>query len=85
MEKEGILWFFIATISHIQSSNRNLLKNKKAIELDTEKDIKKEAKKLAKENDGWNKAHTLSFLRNKYQSENRTKLMWSENMMNHNQ
>jgi hypothetical protein len=39
--------------------------------LDSEKDIKKEAKRLAREN-GWDKAHTLSFLRSKYQSENRT-------------
>jgi hypothetical protein len=39
--------------------------------LDTEKDIKKEAKRLAKEND-WDKVHALSYLRTKYESENRT-------------
>jgi hypothetical protein len=39
--------------------------------LDSEKDIKKEAKRLAKEND-WNKIHALSYLRTKYESENRT-------------
>jgi len=41
------------------------------IKLDTEKDIKKETKRLAKEN-GWDKIHTLSYLRTKYESENRT-------------
>ena len=39
--------------------------------MDSEKDIKKEAKRLAKEND-WNKIHALSYLRTKYESENRT-------------
>jgi hypothetical protein len=39
--------------------------------LDSEKDIKKEAKRLAKEND-WNKIHALSYLCTKYESENRT-------------
>jgi hypothetical protein len=39
--------------------------------LDSEKDIKKEAKRLAKEND-WDKVHALSYLRSKYESENRT-------------
>jgi hypothetical protein len=39
--------------------------------LDSEKDIKKEAKRLAKEND-WDKVHALSYLRTKYESENRT-------------
>jgi pyrroloquinoline quinone (PQQ) biosynthesis protein C len=43
---------------------------KMVLELDTEKDIKKEAKRLVKEN-GWEKAHALSFLHSKYQSENR--------------
>ena len=41
------------------------------IKLDTEKDIKKETKRLAKEN-GWDKIHALSYLRTKYESENRT-------------
>jgi pyrroloquinoline quinone (PQQ) biosynthesis protein C len=43
---------------------------KMVLELDTEKDIKKEAKRLVKDN-GWEKAHALSFLHSKYQSENR--------------
>jgi hypothetical protein len=38
--------------------------------LDSEKDIKKEAKQLAKENN-WDKLHALLFLRTKYESENR--------------
>jgi hypothetical protein len=38
--------------------------------LDTANDIKKEAKRLEKEND-WDKIHTLSYLRSKYESENR--------------
>jgi hypothetical protein len=37
--------------------------------LDSEKDIKKAIKRLVIDN-GWDKAHTLSFLHNKYQSEN---------------
>jgi hypothetical protein len=48
-----------------------ILSNNKAIKLDSEKDIKKEAKRLAKEND-WDKVHALSYLRTKYESENRT-------------
>jgi hypothetical protein len=39
--------------------------------LNSEKDIKKEAKRLAKEND-WNKIHALSYLRTKYERKNRT-------------
>jgi hypothetical protein len=38
--------------------------------LDSEKDIKKEAKRLEKEND-WDKLHALLYLRTKYESENR--------------
>ena len=38
--------------------------------MDSEKDIKKESKRLAKEND-WNKIHALLYLRTKYESENR--------------
>jgi hypothetical protein len=38
--------------------------------LDSEKDIKKEAKQLAKENN-WDKLHALLHLRAKYESENR--------------
>ena len=38
--------------------------------MDSEKDIKKEAKRLAKEND-WDKVHALLHLRTKYESENR--------------
>ena len=38
--------------------------------MDSKKDIKKEAKRLAKEN-RWDKVHALSYLRTKYQSENR--------------
>ena len=38
--------------------------------MDSEKDIKKEAKLLAKENN-WDKIHALSYLRTKYESENR--------------
>jgi hypothetical protein len=39
--------------------------------LDSEKDIKKEAKQLAKENK-CDKLHALLYLRTKYESENRT-------------
>ena len=39
--------------------------------MDSEKDIKKESKRLAKDND-WDKIHALSYLRTKYESENRT-------------
>ncbi|MFL6409504.1 MAG: hypothetical protein ACJ71F_20870 [Nitrososphaeraceae archaeon] len=39
--------------------------------MDSEKDIKKDAKRLAKEN-GWDKVQALSYLRTKYESENRT-------------
>ena len=39
--------------------------------MDSEKDIKKKAKRLEKEND-WDKVHALSYLRSKYESENRT-------------
>jgi hypothetical protein len=39
--------------------------------LDSEKDIKKESKRLAKEND-WNKIHALLYLRTKYERESRT-------------
>ena len=39
--------------------------------MNSEKDIKKEAKGLAKEND-WDKLHALLYLRTKYESENRT-------------
>ena len=39
--------------------------------MDNEKDIKKEAKQLAKENN-WDKLHALLYLRTKYESENRT-------------
>ena len=38
--------------------------------MDSEKDIKKEAKRLAKEK-GWDKVQALSYLRTKYESENR--------------
>ncbi|MGA9169664.1 MAG: hypothetical protein WBZ20_05915 [Nitrososphaeraceae archaeon] len=38
--------------------------------MDSEKDIKKEAKQLAKENN-WDKLHTLLYLRTKYENENR--------------
>jgi hypothetical protein len=38
--------------------------------LDSEKDIKKEAKQLAKENN-WEKLRTLLYLRTKYEKENR--------------
>jgi hypothetical protein len=38
--------------------------------LDNEKDIKKEAKQLAKENN-WDKLHALLYLRTKYENENR--------------
>jgi hypothetical protein len=38
--------------------------------LDSEKDIKKEAKQLAKENN-WDKLHALLYLRTKYENENR--------------
>jgi riboflavin synthase len=43
---------------------------KKVIELDSEKDIKKAAKRLVEDN-GWDKARAFSFLHNKYQGENR--------------
>jgi hypothetical protein len=39
--------------------------------LDSEKDIKKEAKRLKKENN-WDKVHALLYLRSKYENENRT-------------
>ena len=39
--------------------------------LDVENDIKKESKRLAKENE-WDKLHTLLYLRTKYENENRT-------------
>jgi hypothetical protein len=39
--------------------------------LDSEKDIKKEAKRLKKENK-WDKLHALLYLRSKYENENRT-------------
>jgi hypothetical protein len=39
--------------------------------MDSEKDIKKESKRLAKEND-WNKIHALLYLRTKYERESRT-------------
>jgi hypothetical protein len=39
--------------------------------LDSEKNIKKESKRLAKEND-WNKIHALLYLRTKYERESRT-------------
>ena len=39
--------------------------------MDSEKDIKKEAKQLAKENN-WDKLHALLYLRTKYESENRS-------------
>jgi hypothetical protein len=38
---------------------------------DSEKDIKKEAKQLTKEND-WDKLHALLYLHSKYENENRT-------------
>ena len=38
--------------------------------MDSEKDIKKEAKQLTKENN-WDKLRTLLYLRTKYESENR--------------
>jgi len=38
--------------------------------LNSEKDIKKEAKQLAKENN-WDKLHALLYLRTKYENENR--------------
>jgi hypothetical protein len=37
--------------------------------LDSEKDIKKQAKQLAKENN-WDKLHALIYLRTKYENEN---------------
>jgi hypothetical protein len=40
--------------------------------LDSEKDIKKEAKQLAKENN-WDKLHTLLYLRTKYENERSSK------------
>ena len=39
--------------------------------MDSEKDIKKESKRLAKEND-WNKIHALLYLCTKYERESRT-------------
>lgn len=42
----------------------------KIIELDSEKDIKKAAKRLIEDN-RWDKARALSFLHGKYQEENR--------------
>jgi hypothetical protein len=39
--------------------------------LDNEKEIKREAKQLAKENK-WDKLNALLYLRTKYESENRT-------------
>ena len=39
--------------------------------MDSEKDIKKEAKRLEKENN-WDKLHALLYLRSKYEKENRT-------------
>ncbi len=39
--------------------------------MDSEKDIKKEAKQLAKENN-WDKFQALLYLRTKYENENRT-------------
>ena len=39
--------------------------------MNSEKDIKKEVKRLAKENN-WDKLHALLYLRTKYESENRT-------------
>jgi len=39
--------------------------------LDSERDIKKEAKQLAKENN-WDKLQALLYLRTKYENENRT-------------
>ena len=38
--------------------------------MESEKDIKKQAKQLAKENN-WDKLHTLLYLRTKYENENR--------------
>ena len=38
--------------------------------MNSEKDIKKEAKQLAKENN-WDKLHALLYLRTKYENENR--------------
>jgi hypothetical protein len=38
--------------------------------LDSEQDIKKEAKQLSKESN-WDKLHALLYLRTKYESENR--------------
>jgi riboflavin synthase len=43
---------------------------KKVIELDSEKDIKKAAKRLVEDN-GWDKARAFSFLHSKYEGENR--------------
>ena len=39
--------------------------------MNSEKDIKKEAKRLAKENN-WDKLHALLYLRTTFESENRT-------------
>jgi pyrroloquinoline quinone (PQQ) biosynthesis protein C len=49
---------------------RRLKTFRQVIESDSEKYIKKEAKQLAKEN-GWDKIHALSYLRTKYERENR--------------
>jgi len=45
---------------------RRLMRFRQVIESDSEKYIKKEAKRLAKEN-GWDKIHALSYLRTKYE------------------
>jgi len=49
---------------------RRLMRFRQVIESDSEKYIKKEAKLLAKENE-WDKIHALSYLRTKYERENR--------------
>jgi pyrroloquinoline quinone (PQQ) biosynthesis protein C len=49
---------------------RRLMRFRQGIESDSEKYIKKEAKRLAKEN-GWDKIHALSYLRTKYERDNR--------------
>ena len=55
----------------MNQANKNLFKNiYKSCKLDSEKDIKKEAKQLTKENN-WDKLRTLLYLRTKYESENR--------------
>jgi pyrroloquinoline quinone (PQQ) biosynthesis protein C len=50
---------------------RRLKTFRQVIESDSERYVKKEAKRLAKEN-GWDKIHTLSYLRTKYERENRS-------------